>query len=91
MFFLSTRKPGVVCKFRDTVLNPIVGNKGGVFVPSFVTPMDFASIEKIACMPYPQAVAEIVYQWCDGCFSKETLLQLTEEAFKDFGRGFGMT
>ena len=89
MFFVSTRNSGVLCKFRDIVCNPVVKGHGGIFVPSFFTPMEFSSIERIANMPYPQGLAEIVYSFCDGCVSKEEMQQITNEAFKDFGNGFG--
>ncbi len=89
MFFVSTRNSGVLCKFQDIVLNPVVKGHGGLFVPSFFTPMGYPEIERIATMSYPQSLAEIVYGFCDGCISKSDLTNLTNEAFKDFSTGFG--
>ena len=89
MFFVSTRNSKVIAKFKDAALNVVAEHQGGIFTPSFFTPMNFNQIYDLSTKSYKEILIELLYQFSDNYIDKNTLTSLINDAFKDFNRGFG--
>jgi len=90
MFFVSTRNSKVLCKFKDTILDVMAEQQGGLFTPSFLTPMDQEQLYQLGHKKYTDILIELLFQFCDNALSKQTLTTIVNNAYKDFNRGFGV-
>ena len=89
MFFVSTRNAKTLSHFKDAVLNIIPDQQGGLFAPSFFTPMDFNKIYHLASNNYKDILIKILHIFSDGYLSEITLNKLLTDVFQNFNRGFG--
>ena len=89
MFFVSTRNSKVIKKFKDAVLQPMAEQQGGIFTPSFISPLDYKRLFQLSQMSYPDALAEITDIFAEGYIDKATLHVLANKAFENFGTGYG--
>ena len=89
MFFVSTRNSKVIKKFKDAVLQPMAEQQGGIFTPSFISPLDYKRLFQLSQMSYPDALAEITDIFAEGYIDKATLHTLANKAFENFGTGYG--
>ena len=70
MFFVSTRNSKVIKKFKDAVLTPMAELQGGIFTPSFISPLDYNRLFQLSQMSYPDALAEITDIFAEGYIDK---------------------
>lgn len=89
MFFIGTRTSKELCNFNDAILNVIVKQQGGIFVPSFLAPFDFDKILELSGKKYKDILIELIFLISDGNIDKSILQEIIECSFKDFHRGFG--
>ena len=90
MFFVSTRNPKVLCKFKDVAVDVMAEGRGGIFTPSFLSPMQNDDIYLLGRQKYTDILVELLFQFCDGSLNKVILKTLVENAYKDFNKGFGV-
>lgn len=91
MFFLSTRNTKVVANFKDAVLNPIIKQKGGLFVPSNLPVIDHQTIYSYAQKKYTDILADILNRFCSDVLDLETVKKLVYNAFSCFNKNFKIT
>ena len=89
MFFVSTRNSKVLSKFKDAVTHVMAEHQGGIFTPSFITPLDFDTLYVMSKKSYKDILLELILNFCDNSIPRDTLKQLIDESFKDFGKYFG--
>ena len=91
MFFLSTRNTKVVANFKDAVLNPVIKQKGGLFVPSNLPVIDHQTIHSYAQKKYTDILVDILYRFCSDVVDLETVKQIVYNAFSSFNKNFPIT
>ena len=91
MFFLSTRNVKIIANFKDAVLNPVIKQKGGLFVPSNLPVIDNQTIHSYAQKNYTDILVDILHRFCNDVVDLETVKKLVYNAFSCFNKNFKIT
>ncbi len=88
MLFINTKNPTIIRDFKQAIIKPVLGNDGGIFVPSFIPKLGQQEIEKICDKTYKDILVDIIDLYWKECEDINIIQQLVDNAFSGFNKTF---
>lgn len=88
MLFINTKNPTIICDFKQAVIKPVIGNDGGIFVPSFIPKLGQQEIEQICNNDYKEILIDIILLYWKECKDINIIKQLVDNALSGFNKNF---